>query len=383
MQKYAVDTKVDMVLLGGDIFDQRIPSVQGMNHAVDCLKLLQQHKIPCIGISGNHDAKEASSDFSFLRSLSAWGFLKLLEPVYEKDSAKLVEWDDNKRTGSFINICGIRVYGSIWWGSSTSDNLTRLMDMVRDVHDSSVYNVLLLHAEIEGMLNSHIKGVSVEKVKELKKYFNYIALGHIHKNFEIDSLLYNPGSVESCNVEEYFYKHGVYLVEVDIKNKTHKAILKENYYRRPIIRLIFEVLESFSPEEFKTNLFNYLNKELISQTNENKDLAPVIELRLQGKLGFKTNLLDLNKIREKIKKDYHSLLVLIKNETLPLDFAIEACDTLTRGEKERKILVDLISKDKRFESKSDKFTDLLLEAKRLALFGEDPSKIADLIERNV
>ncbi len=369
-----------MVLLGGDIFDQRLPSVQGMNHAVECLKLLQQNNIPCIGISGNHDAKDASSDFSFLRSLSSWGFLKLLEPVYEKDFAKLVEWDENKRTGSFINICGIRVYGSIWWGSSTSDNLTRLMDMVRDVHDSSVYNVLLLHAEIEGMLNSHIKGVSVEKVKELKKYFNYIALGHIHKNFEVDSLLYNPGSVESCNVEEYFYKHGVYSVEVDTVKKTHKAVLKEDYYRRPIIRVRFETSENYSPEEFKTKLFEHLNKEL---TSENKDLAPVVEIRISGKLGFKTNLLDLNKIRERIKKDYRSLLVLIKNETLPLDFALESNDNIPRSEKERKILVDLVSKDKRFESKSDKFTDLLLEAKRLALFGEDPAKIADLIERNI
>src|SRR3954449_3538219 len=80
LQRYAVDEKVDFVLMCGDFFHKRSVPPETMNYAVEGLTLMRDARIPVVAIEGNHDQKYTDNQFSWLRSLSAWGLLVLLEP---------------------------------------------------------------------------------------------------------------------------------------------------------------------------------------------------------------------------------------------------------------------------------------------------------------
>jgi len=382
IQRYALDEKVAFVLIAGDFFDARKVEPQGMNHAMLCLKKLHDAGIPVIAIEGNHDSHEVSTRFSWLRSLSQWGFLKLLEPIYDDDgTVSLKPWDEHNRAGSYIDIGEARIFGSLWYGSTVSQSLTGLVDLLRDHHDPQRFNVMMLHTDIEGHANHPSPPLPLARVNELKSYVDYLALGHTHKNFVIDDWAYNPGSLEACSVDEYAHTRGAYLVEID--GKKHTARLMQDYHQRPVERVGFDVNGRSTPEELNEALFAQLRQELTPHHSENtSELAPVIELSLRGQLGFKNALLELNRVRDQIKKEFNPMLVMVRNQTVPVEYAVAAGlgEHVTRGERERRVIEDLISRDARFGKQASEIAGLILEAKRLALGEETAAGISQMIE---
>src|SRR5215213_2959601 len=82
---HVIPNQVDFMLVVGDFFDRRNIDPQAMNHAMAGLELLREAGIPVVAIEGNHDQRDAVSDHSWMRSLSEWGFLKLLEPTRDEE----------------------------------------------------------------------------------------------------------------------------------------------------------------------------------------------------------------------------------------------------------------------------------------------------------
>ena len=80
LEKYAVAEQVDFVLISGDLFEHRNIKPAILNHAQLCLQLLHDANIPVLAIEGNHDNAPYGTKSSWLRYLSDWGLLKLLEP---------------------------------------------------------------------------------------------------------------------------------------------------------------------------------------------------------------------------------------------------------------------------------------------------------------
>jgi DNA repair exonuclease SbcCD nuclease subunit len=385
IERYALAEQVSFVLIAGDFFDARKVEPQAMNQAMFCLKKLSEANIPVVAIEGNHDSHEVSTRFSWLRSLSQWGYIKLLEPVYGDDgTARFDAWSDQRRAGSYIDIGEVRIFGSIWYGSTVSQSLTNLVDLLRDHHDPQRFNVMMLHTDIEGHVTHPSPPLPKAKLFELKSCIDYLALGHTHKNFVIDEWAYNPGSLEACSVDEYVNIRGAYLVEVD--GKRHTARLMHDYHQRPVARASFDVNGHATPEELHENLFAQLRLELPTHDTDDTDkpgsLAPVIELTLRGQLGFKNALLELNRIRDEIKKEFRPLLALIRNQTVPVEYAVAAGlgEHVSRGERERRVIEDLISRDARFREQTGEIAGMILEAKRLALGEETPAKISEMIE---
>lgn len=381
IERYALAEKVSFVLIAGDFFDARKVEPQAMNQAMFCLKRLQEAKIPVVVIEGNHDSHEVGTKFSWLRSMSRWGYIKLLEPFYEDGSARLDAWNEEQGRGSYIDIGEVRIFGSIWYGSTVTQSLTALVDLLRDHHDPERFNIMMLHTDIEGHVNHPSPPLPVAKLNELKTYIDYLALGHTHKNFEIDDWAYNPGSLEACSVDEYANQRGAYVVEVE--GKQHTARLVQDYHQRPVIRIGFDVDGKATPEEFNEALFTQLRQELTPhETCEASPLPPVIELALRGQLGFKNSLLELNRIRDEIRKEFKPLLVMVRNQTVPVEYAVAAglSENISRGERERRVIEDLISRDARFRDHATDFASLILEAKRLALGAETPASIVEMIE---
>ena len=384
IERYALAEEVSFVLIAGDFFDARKVEPQAMNQAMYCLSRLREARIPVVVIEGNHDCHESDSKFSWLRSLSQWGYIKLLEPVYDGGAVSLVPWDDERRAGSYIDIGGIRIFGSIWYGSTVGQTLPALIDQLREHCEPQRFNVMMLHTDVEGQLNRPIPALPVAEINKLKSYINYLALGHTHKNFEIDGWVYNPGSLEACSVDEYANVRGAYLVEV--ADGRHTARLMRDYHQRPVLRQSFDVSGLSTPEDLRENLFAALRREITPHdTAEANGEAPVIELTLRGHLGFKSSLLEINRLREEIKKEFNPLLVMMKNQTVPVEYAVAAglSKSVSRAERERRVIEDLIARDSRFRDQSQSLAALVIEAKRLALADEAPSRIVEMIEQKI
>ncbi|MCV4714316.1 hypothetical protein OFC05_30060, partial [Escherichia coli] len=75
--------------------------------------------IPVIAIEGNHDKRSADHEHSWLRSLSRWGYLILLEPDNIAGKIQYRQWDENERRGGYIDIGRARIFGSHWYGDTS------------------------------------------------------------------------------------------------------------------------------------------------------------------------------------------------------------------------------------------------------------------------
>lgn len=392
IERYAIGEKVDFVLIAGDFFDARRVEPQAMNHAIACLDRLRTAGIPVVVIEGNHDCHEAENKFSWLRSLSQWGFLHLLEPIHDENGVKLQRWNETERKGSFIDIAGVRIFGSLWYGSTVGQALGSLIDALREHKDDRFYPVLMLHTDVEGQLNRPIPALPVARLNELRSHIRYVALGHTHKNFEIDGWVYNPGSLEACNVEEYFNRRGAYLVEIG--DEGHQAELKREYQQRRIVRQSFDVTGQETPESLHNALMRRFREEMALPrngllsgctaegiVNEVESDSPVIELTLRGQLGFRSSSLELNRYREEIKEAFEPLLVIVRNQTMPMELAVGLglTDQTSRTERERRVIEDLLTREVRYRDHASALAGLILEAKHLALASEAPERILDLI----
>ena len=100
IERYALAERVSFVLIAGDLFDSPRVDPQAMNHAMYSLMKLRDAGIPVVVIEGNHDKREtvnhfaSANRFSWHRTFSQCGFIKLLAPFYDENCAVRCEpWD--------------------------------------------------------------------------------------------------------------------------------------------------------------------------------------------------------------------------------------------------------------------------------------------------
>lgn len=388
IERHAIETRVDFVLIAGDFFNSRKVDPQAMNHAMIGLEKLKSAGIPVVAIEGNHDQRDTTSPHSWLRSLSQWGLLKLLEPVATEDSPITLKlWNEAERSGSYIDIAGARIFGSHWYGASASAAIGLLADSLRAARDENLFNILMLHMDVEGQTNRPIPALPIAKLKELKELTNYVAFGHTHKRFDLDNWAFNPGSLEAVSIDEYREERGGYLVEVEKENGAYRIAAKHvrEYVQRPFQRLSFDVSGATEPEAVYAGVMDLIEREARKHTTGSKALQPIIEIGLKGQLGFKNSLLELKKMREETQQRTDALHIIIRNQSVPIEYAIAAgLDTeATRFERERRIIEDLIARDTRFRDRARDMAELVIESKRLALSSESPDKILELISQKI
>ncbi|MBK6795877.1 MAG: hypothetical protein IPG76_03510 [Acidobacteria bacterium] len=153
-----------------------------------------------------------------------------------------------------------------------------------------------------------------------------------------------------------------------------------------MVRLTFDVGGRATPEELRQSLFAQLRSEIQPHNaDETEAPEPVVELTLRGHLGFKNSLLEINQIRDEIKSEFNPLLSIVRNQTLPVEYAVAVglSEHVSRGERERRVIEDLITRDARFRDQAESMAGLILETKRLALDDEEPVRIAELIEHGI
>jgi exonuclease SbcD len=383
--RHAVPNEVDFVVIAGDFFDRRNIDPQTMNHAMLGLQLLKEANIPVVAIEGNHDRRDAVSPYSWMRSFSQAGYMILLEPARTEESPiEMLPWNEEERAGSYVDIKGARIFGSHWYGTTANVAIPLLADALRRARGEGLFHILMLHTDVEGQLNRPIPALSVEKLKELRALVDYVALGHTHKRFDLDGWAFNPGSLEACSIDEYREERGAYLVEVDDAHQVTATLIRD-YVQRPFQRLSFDVSGAESPEAVHAGVMEAVAREARVHDPASGTPEPIIEIALRGHLGFKNSLLDLRRIREEALRETGALHVMIKNQSVPVEYAVAAgldADT-SRAHREQRIVEDLIARDTRYRDRAREMAELVLEAKRRALADETPESILDLIEQKL
>ena len=384
VQNHAIANSVDFVLVCGDFFNSRKVDPEAMNHAMIGLTALKEAGIPVVAIEGNHDQRDAVSDHSWMRSLSAWGFLTLLEPQVS-EGFDLAPWDEETRAGSYVDIAGARIFGTHWFGTSTDAAIPLLCDALRRARGEGLFNILMLHTDVEGQLNRpNIPALSVARMQEMRGLVDYVALGHTHKRFELDGWAFNPGSLEACSIDEYREERGLYLVEVDDAHRVSARFIND-YVQRPFQRLTFDVSGAEDPEVVHAGVLETVRREARPHDADSGGPAPIIEINLRGHLGFKNSLLDMRRMREEALEATGALHVMLKNQSVPVEYAVAAgldADT-SRAFRERRIVEDLIARDTRYRDRAREMAELVLEAKRRALGDEPAESILELIEQKI
>jgi DNA repair exonuclease SbcCD nuclease subunit len=351
-----------------------------MNHAVEVLQKLRAAKIPCVVIEGNHDQHAKDASHSWLRSLAAWRLMILLEPTVEDGQLGYEQWSDEKTRGSFVDIGRARIFGSHWFGASAGWAIPMLTKLIKANRRKDAFHILLLHTDVEGHQSHPLPALTLAGLKELKSAADYVALGHTHKNFEIDNWAFNPGSLEITNISDYREKRGAYLVNVTDKYEI-AARHVEDYIQRPFLRMSFDVSGIADTLEIASGILEKARREITPHQNDAEAQKPIVEITLLGHLGFPNSLLELNKIRDQVLRYANALSVRVRNATVPIEYAagFGADEDIDREALEHRVVEDLIMRDNRYKLRAEKMAQAVIGAKRLALGDEPPEKIAEFI----
>src|SRR6266436_5210169 len=381
----AVNREVDFVIIAGDLFNKRAIDALTLIHAIEGLKKLKERGIPVIAIEGNHDRSYYRDGISWLQFLCHQEYLMLLAPKMRDGVPLLAPWDQRTMLGSHVDLLGghLRIYGLPWQGAATvrsMEGLAQALEAARaeEVAAGIEYRLLVMHTGVDRVV-PRIQGLpTMAQFQPLRHCVDYLALGHVHKPYEFDGWMYNPGSTETWGAEEAAWERGYYFVEIDTdaaesidpkeQARCHRATHLVNK-RRPFVRYELRVDGMNEPDMVYQRLEDYCRRE--GPRYQGDDLRPVVQIHLVGTLGFDAGSLDQARMEEMIHTYFQPLHVRVDNNTNDQDYVsegddIDGRDRSTWHELERRIFEELVSM-------------VLAQLKEMALNKEDPVLIAQFL----
>lgn len=379
IERYALEPRVDFVLIAGDLFEHRSIQPSILNQAQLVLERLRAENIPVLAIEGNHDNRPYGVKTSWLRYLAEQEQLILLEPS-EDEAGELVlpPWDPDCRRGGYIDLdCGVRVVGSQWAGASTPQLVKKLAQALTQLPPMQGQTVMMLHHGLEGQVARYEGALRYRDLLPLQEAgVDYLALGHIHKNYEEAGWIFNPGSLEANSVAESRDQmvRGVYRVTIGPEGI--EAQLERDYAQRSIWRLVLAVTKTWSPEDL------WDRATALVQAKGEATQGAIVELRIQGQVGF--NRLDINgrALQRHLQEISGALVFLLKYEVTGTEYesfvAPEA--HLSRPDLETLVFQDLLARYDRYSDSLDPLARALREVKTQVLEGSPPEDLYQQVE---
>jgi DNA repair protein SbcD/Mre11 len=380
IQTYAIDEQVDFVLIVGDLFEHRAIQPATLNQAQVCLRQLQDAGIPVLAIEGNHDNRPYGTKTSWIRYLADWDLLILLEPGdMSAGEAFYQPWDPETKRGGYIDLpCGIRVLGSQWYGSAAPRAIEQIASAIQALPPGPDHTILMFHHGLEGQIARYSGALRYAEVEPLKDVgVDYLALGHIHKSYMVENWIFNPGSLEANSIEESRYERGVYLVEINGNGIT--AALKRDYFNRPVVRLSVTMRGQESLEEVEQLAIAQVQHALESGRIDPGD-APIVELRIEGQVGFERLDLDVRKLQQQLQQMSGALIFLLRYEADALAYASPLSEEASRLQIEQDIFMDLLTANTLYKKRAPELARGLVELKDLQLLGRSEADLYEFVQ---
>jgi len=351
----AVTEKVDAVLIGGDLFHVGQILPRTFARTIETLQPLQEAGIPCIAIEGNHDWIHRRDSISWMEALSQMGYIQLLRPARTEDGGYRFEpFDEETGTGGRLEIGGVNIYGLGYIGAQAGSHVERICDAV-----TTENNLLLFHVGIWSYSPVEIGNMKKEDALRLAETFDYVALGHGHKPYIVETpdgkpYAYNPGSPERVNFGEEKYAKGYYLVTAgDGKFSAEFKTTSPRPMQAATINLEGAANVDGALERFTAQV-----KERLPDGNERR---PLLELKLVGKVAFHPFELGRERLRLALDEIASPLHVEIKNHLSLVSGAGEAeGEKKTLAEIEHDVLHELVSAGSDYQGREEELVRLAL-----------------------
>jgi exonuclease SbcD len=392
----AIDREVDFMVIAGDLFNKRALDAQTLIHAIEGLKRLKDHHIPVITIEGNHDRSYYRDGVSWLQFLCYQGYIILLAPIMQEGAPLITSWNPQTMLGSHVDLVGgrVRVYGLPWQGAAITRSLEGMAQALKAARAEEEaqgikYRLLTMHTGVDGMV-SRVQGLpTMGQFRLLRDHIDYLALGHVHKPYELEGWIYNPGSPETCSAEELQWDdRGYYYVEIDTnqndspqKVSRHRAV-RIRTQRRPFVRHELRVDGLEDPQSLYARLSDYCQRE--GKKYAGTEERPMVQITITGTLSFDAGALNQSHMEEMVRGAFQPLHVRIDNNTndrdyMPDDGGLDGRDRSVWHELERRVFEELVGFDARYLPAKEQWGAVLSELKQQALNEEEPEKIAQFL----
>ena len=302
----AITEQIDALLIGGDLFHVGQILPRTFARTIETLQPLKDAGIPCIAIEGNHDWIHRRDSISWMEALSQMGYIRLLRPERTEEGGYRFEpFDEDAGMGGHVRIGDVNIYGLGYIGALAGSHVERICEAV-----TTENNLLLFHVGIWTFSPVEIGNMKPEEAQPLAETFGYVALGHGHKPYVVETpegkpYAYNPGSPERVNFGEQKYDKGYYLVTAD--GGEFNAEFRTTSPRPMVVANID--LNGAENADAALALFTEQVKGLLPQDER----QPLLELKLTGKVAFHPFELGRERLRMVLDELAAPLHVEIKN----------------------------------------------------------------------
>ena len=305
----AIDNKIDILLLTGDIFDNLTVSKKTLVFIKNQLERINDIKI--FISPGNHD------------------------PYNEKSFYKMINWPENVHIfKSGLENVVLEDLKTIVWGAAFNEHYVR-ESLLKNINVKEEYiNIMAIHGEIASVEGGNeYNPITIKDIENSK--LDYIAIGHRHNFSNIqragNTYYAYAGCPQGRGFDEILDK-GIILGEVS-KGAVDLNFLrtsKRNYYIKDI-----DISNKNSYEEIKNTIID-----LIDENERKNNLYKII---LKGEIESYINLKE-NLLKELIKDYFYFVKVIDKTE-VKLDFDKIAKDYSIKGVYAKKIIEKMNDED--------------------------------------
>lgn len=297
----AFTEKPDAVVIAGDIYDKAVPSAEAVQVFDRFISELAEAvpEADIMMISGNHDSAPRVNLF---RSVLCRQKIHMIgiPPVNQEDHIEKVTLEDSFGNVNFYLLPFVRpsmvrqIVGTNEDGSSFSYNETIHKLIQRENVNALERNVLVSHQfylpmgsdpdKIERM-DSEIRTVgNIDEVRgDMLEWFDYAALGHIHKPMKVSGEAYRYcGTPLACSVSEAEQQKGIIMVEMADKGSLKTSVLPLKPFRqvRVIKGTLKEVLKQGSSDYVAVILTDKVDLDVIDMQERIRSEFPnLLEIR--------------------------------------------------------------------------------------------------------
>lgn len=285
----------EVVLLAGDIYDRRSPSLEAIGLCDWFLsELILRKKVKVIGIGGNHDSGKRLDFASGI--LSKTGLYLAGEFSYPLKALEF-SFDDIAVVFHLLPFCDLATlvhHNHDFSSLSYEESMVKLIDELELAPDKR--HVLIFHGMVLGSEDLYfsdserllsVGGSLAFSAKVLEK-FDYVALGHLHRRQKVgkDYIVYS-GSLFPYSFSEEHHDKGIQMVEFKADGETKISFLpfKKGKRLKTLRGKLEELLDEKNPSE------DYLKIEL---TDKTELIEPMKKLQ-----AVYPNVLQLVRVREK------------------------------------------------------------------------------------
>ncbi|WP_435158651.1 metallophosphoesterase family protein [Haladaptatus sp. DFWS20] len=408
----------DTILLPGDLFDSRDLRPKILEEAERGLEMVPDD-IPVLVSRGNHDENLTPRKVTWLNYLHRRGHIILLEADLNSDSetANFTPYREDPEAGraGFYDIESdsgtVRVFGLQWRGARTDTALKQVargIQATNEKYGNPDYTVLLGHFGIEDEVPSLGGSITHAELRDVREVVDYLALGHIHKQYEASGWIYNPGAPEAHSTREARddWKHGYYNVTLTPANDEyggpgqlqhdteHHHSRRRPYFSPPA----FDVTSYDSYGELREAFHIYITKQegaLKEEINHKEFLKqdeprrPILDLQFEGTLQFGKGDFHIEELANWTENAYNALYVQTNTSRITtaeiekllseIDDDEVFVDGRLRTDALEQQVFETIATESQFSEHSEKVATLLGDTHRMAKNGEAAKDIADLV----